>query len=114
MARWDQMTVARRQRAKQERKDDEEWLKITKSGQVYPAGWATKTRGQRALQWHTKGRWKVAEDDKRSKEKLEETRRTSSVKTLHQEETPPFRCSGVASSTAARRRRQAFARSGVQ
>ena len=30
MARWDQMTVARRQRAKQERKDDEEWLKITR------------------------------------------------------------------------------------
>jgi hypothetical protein len=28
MARWDQMTVARRQRAKQERKDDEEWLKM--------------------------------------------------------------------------------------
>ena len=29
----------------------------------------------------------MAEDDKRSKEKWEETRRTSSVKTLHQEET---------------------------
>ena len=45
----------------------------------------------------------MAEDYKRSMEKLEETRRTSSVKTLHQEESPPFRCSGVASSTAARR-----------
>ena len=30
MARWDQMTVARRQRAKHERKDDEEWLKMTR------------------------------------------------------------------------------------
>ena len=51
MARWDQMTVARRQRAKQERKDDEEWLKT--EDQQKPDGYAQMTKTQQR-NWRVK------------------------------------------------------------
>ena len=67
MARWDQMTVARRQRAKQERKDGEEWLKMTR----------------------------VTEAQVQATDEFGEDPAPGG--------NPPFRCGGVASSTAARR-----------